>query len=84
MKINRNLIVAVAVGVAIAGIAGFLLGTDKGKQVAKKIKERGGTLGKEMSHIAEDAKKKFNNFKEEALKKVKKDDYATSSLEAEI
>lgn len=64
MNKSGKILVAVAAGIAAGAVLGILFAPDKGSETRNKLKKKG-------KKIVEEAKEKFNGFKEEFEKKVK-------------
>ncbi len=64
MNKSGKILVAVAAGIAAGAVLGILFAPDKGSETRNKLKKKG-------KKIVEEAKEKFNGFKEELEKKVK-------------
>ena len=73
MKKNRGLMIAIAAGVTVAGLVAFLAFTETGKDVTKKWKVKGRKLAGKAEDIIKDAKKKFEDLKEEFVDEYKAD-----------
>jgi gas vesicle protein len=71
MKSNKGLIIAVIAGVAVAGVVGFLFGTEKGKSFRKNIQKNKGKIFNQAADVLAGAKEKFSNLKEEIVKESK-------------
>ena len=67
MKKNKALVIAIAAGVAIAGLVGFLATTEKGKKTAGKLKNKGKKIVEQVEEIINEAKEKFASLKEEVF-----------------
>ena len=68
MKSNRKVVLAIAAGLAVAGLAAYLLSTDKGKKLTKKWKEKGKKAKAEADELLRETKQKVAGMKEEFSK----------------
>lgn len=68
MKSNRTLFIALAAGAAVAGLIGFLLATEKGRQVTKKWKGKGSKLANQIDEIIREGKEKIAGLRREAAR----------------
>ena len=66
MKTSKKVGLALAAGLAVAGIVTYLLTSDKGKKMTKKLKEKGKGLAHDLEGMVSNAKQKFSAKKEEA------------------
>ena len=74
MKTNKGLYIALAAGVAaVAGLVAFLAFTDTGKQATKKWSVKGKKLAGRAEDIVKDARKKFDDLKQEFSGEFKED-----------
>ena len=67
MKTNKELYIALAAGVAVAGLVGFLFATEKGKETTRKWKAQGEKLADQLEELRKETKQKINQLKEEIL-----------------
>lgn len=74
MKRNKGLIIALAAGAAVAGLVAFLTFTETGKKATKKFKVKGRKVKGKAEAIINDAKKKFDDLREEFISEYKSDD----------
>ncbi len=51
MKANKGLILGIAAGVAVAGVATYFLATKNGKKSGKKLKAKGQKVADQFKHI---------------------------------
>lgn len=65
MKANKNLLIALAAGVAVAGIVGVLFVTNKDKGLGKKLKKEGEDIAGKVEDILAQAKQKFSSLKKQ-------------------
>jgi uncharacterized membrane protein YebE (DUF533 family) len=65
MKTSNKVYIALAAGVAVAGLVGFLLTTDKGKKLTKKWKEKGLNSVNDLAGTVNGLKQKFGTCKTE-------------------
>ena len=72
MKANKNLLIAIAAGIAVAGLVGLLAATEKGKRTTGRLKSKGRKIVDQVEEIINDAKVKFANLKEEVLSECKR------------
>ena len=72
MKSNKGLIIAVIAGITVAGIAGFLFGTDKGRRITKNMKEKKGEIFNQAADLFTGVKEKFTRKEEMKDKKMNK------------
>ena len=73
MKANKGLIIAIAAGVAVAGLAGYLISSEKGKKIRKKWKSRGAELAGEIDEMVSNARQRFSALKDELMKDCMKE-----------
>ena len=73
MKADKKLFVALAAGLAVAGVVGYLMTSEKGKKMAGKWKNRGAELADELEDMVSDARRKFAGLKEEILSGCKQE-----------
>lgn len=73
MKTNKGLFIAIAAGVVVAGMVAFLAFTDTGKNTTKKWRVKGKKLAGRAEDIVKDAKKKFDDLKQEFSSEFKED-----------
>jgi gas vesicle protein len=74
MKRNKGLIVALAAGAAVAGLVAFLAFTETGKKTTKKWKVKGKKVKDKAESIITDARKKFDDLREEFVSEYKNND----------
>jgi len=68
------LIVALAAGAAVAGLVAFLAFTETGKKTTKKWKVKGKKVKDKAESIITDARKKFDDLREEFVSEYKNND----------
>ena len=74
MKRNKGLIIALAAGAAVAGLVAFLAFTETGKKSTKKWRVKGKKVKDKAESIINDAKKKFDDLREEFIGEYKTND----------
>lgn len=74
MKKNKGLIIAIAAGAAVAGLVAFLSFTETGKKATKKWRVKGRKVTDKAEAILSDAKKKFDDLREEFISEYKSND----------
>lgn len=60
MKTNKNVYIALAAGLAVAGFVGFLLATEKGKKLVGNWKSKGKDIGNKAGDLISEALEKFS------------------------
>lgn len=68
------MIVALAAGAAVAGLVAFLAFTETGKKTTKKWKVKGKKVKDKAESIITDARKKFDDLREEFVSEYKNND----------
>lgn len=63
----------VAAGAALAGLAGFLFGTEKGKNTTKRLKVSGNELANRMGVMLKDGQKKIEELRERRFNRPRHD-----------
>ena len=79
MKKNKGLLIAIAAGVVVAGLVGFLATTEKGKKTTGRLKNKGKKIVGQVEEIINDAKEKFASLKEEVFSEWKKQEQGIKS-----
>jgi hypothetical protein len=65
---KKEVVVAIAAGVAVTGLAIFLFATDKGKKFRKNVKVKGLTASATIADLIKAGKEKLESVKEDMLK----------------
>lgn len=78
---NKGLIIALAAGAAVAGLVAFLTFTETGKKTTKKWKVKGKKVKDKAEAIITDAKKKFDDLREEFVSEYKNNDFVNEQYQ---
>lgn len=81
MKRNKGLIIALAAGAAVAGLVAFLAFTETGKKTTKKWSVKGRKVKDKAEAIISDAKKKFDDLREELVNEYKSNDFVSEQFQ---
>jgi hypothetical protein len=60
MKTNKTVYIVLAAGVAVAGLVGFLLATEKGKKLVGNWKGKGKDIGNKAGDLISEVLDKFS------------------------
>ena len=67
MKSKNGLWIALAAGVTVAGLVGFLFATEKGKEMTKKWMKKGEKYAEDLDSVFDKAKEKFATVKKDVV-----------------
>ena len=67
MKSKNGLWIALAAGVTVAGLVGFLFATEKGKEMTKKWMKKGEKYAEDLDGVFDKAKEKFSTVKKDVV-----------------
>jgi hypothetical protein len=67
---KKEMIIAIAAGVAVTGLAFFLFGTETGKKWRRNIKINGTGLNSKFEGLINTGKQRLDSFKAEMLKET--------------
>ena len=63
MKTNNKIIIAAAAGLAVAGLVGYLLATEKGRKTTRAWKSKGKEFASSVEGIIDSAVERLNTIK---------------------
>ena len=73
MSTNKNLLITLILGTAMAGISAYLLVSRNEVKVVRKEKNKENGIGDKIEDIIEEAKQKFSNLKQDFVKEFEKE-----------